>query len=216
MTISIPSGLHRRAVLAAAGLFASGARANAPLDGQLRFAVFRNGSHIGEHNLAFSRAEGGLKATSAVAMTFRLGPVPIYRYEHHAVEQWRGGRFERLDTTTMSNGKAERVTAIRGDQGLHIETAAGVVQAPDAAVPLTHWNAEAMRTPLFNPQTGKMLRVSCFRHSGDRLPAPLSGAATRWTLTGDAQIEDWYDEDGVWAALRGRLPDHSILEYGRA
>jgi Family of unknown function (DUF6134) len=215
MTTSIPSGLHRRAVLAAAGLLASAARANPPPNGRLLFAVFRNGAHVGEHNVAFSRADGGLKATSAVAMTLRLGPVPIYRYEHHAVEQWRDERFERLETTTLSNGKAERVTATHGDQGLRIETAAGVIQAPDAAVPLTHWNAEAMRPPLFNPQTGKMLRVSCVHHSGDRLPAPLSGAATRLTVTGDAQIEDWYDDDGVWAALRGRLPDHSILEYRR-
>ena len=215
MTTAIPSGPHRRAVLAAAVLFASGARASPTLDSRLRFAVFRNGAHVGEHNVAFSNAEGGLKATSAVAMTFRLGPIPIYRYEHHAVEHWRDGRFERLETTTLSNGKSERVTAVHGDQGLRIETAEGVVPAPDAAAPLTHWNAEAMRTPLFNPQTGKMLRVSCVRHSGDRLPAPFSGAATRWTVSGDAQIEDWYDEDGVWSALRGRLPDQSILEYRR-
>ncbi len=215
MTKSIPSGLHRRALLAAAGLLASGAHASPPRDGRLQFAVFRNGAHIGEQDVVFSRAEGAQKVTSAVAMSVHLGPVPILRYEHHAIEQWREGRFERLETRTSTNGKAENLTAAHEDNSLRIETTAGVVRAPDAAAPLTHWNAEAMRGPLFNPQTGKMLKVICVRHLGDRLPPPLSGAATRWAVTGEAQIEDWYDEDGVWTALRGRLPDHSLLEYRR-
>ncbi|HEX6866102.1 MAG TPA: DUF6134 family protein, partial [Caulobacteraceae bacterium] len=82
-----------------------------------------------------------------------------------------------------------------------------------ATAPLTHWNPAALDGPLFNPQTGQLLDVRTRRHAGERLPPPQRGPATRWTVRGDAEIDDWYDANGVWAALRGKLPDSSELEY---
>jgi hypothetical protein len=35
-------------------------------------------------------------------------------------------------------------------------------------------------------------------------------------LRGDQQIDEWYDDNGVWGGLRGVLPNKSILEYRRA
>ena len=40
-------------------------------------------------------------------------------------------------------------------------------------------------------------------------------AATRWSLRGESQIDNWYDQGGAWAALRGRLTDGSTMEYRR-
>ena len=36
-----------------------------------------------------------------------------------------------------------------------------------------------------------------------------------WAVRGDAEIDDWYDTDGSWAALKGKLEDGSTMEYKR-
>jgi hypothetical protein len=206
----------RRAVLGvAAALAATPALAVPPPGGRLRFSVFRNDARVGDHQLSFVRDGSVLKVTTDVTMSLRLGPVPVFRYAHHAVETWRDGRFERLETSTATNGRRELVRAARDGAGLRIETAHGVATAPAGAAPLTHWNSAALSGPLFNPQTGKLLKVGVSRHAGERLPGSAE-PATRWALRGDAEIDDWYDADGVWAALRGRLPDRSTMAYRRA
>ena len=137
-------------------------------------------------------------------MVVRLGPVPIYRYRHHAVERWTGGRLASLDTTTNANGKAQTVTARPGEGGLVIETGKGRIVGPADAAPLTHWNTAAFAGPLFNPQEGKMLKVRTAR-----------AEAGHWTIRGEAEIDDFYDPDGVWSGLRGKLKDGSTMEYRR-
>ena len=40
-------------------------------------------------------------------------------------------------------------------------------------------------------------------------------AAQGVAFSGSAEIEDWYQPDGLWTALRGKLKDGSTLEYRR-
>lgn len=186
----------------------------APADRSLRFAVFRNGSHVGEHQMDFERSGDLTTATTSVAMLIRLGPVPVFRYSHHAREIWRSGRFDRLETSTTSNGKREQVSASAAPDAVVITTLAGATSAAATAAPLTHWNPQAFAGPLFNPQTGKPLNVTVRRNVGERLP-DRSDAAIHWAVRGETEIDDWYDGRGSWAALRGRLPDRSLMEYRR-
>jgi hypothetical protein len=210
-----PSMMTRRSLVAAGALFlAPRAWAATPESGRLHFAAFRNGVRVGDHRISFTRSAGVLTAVTEVSLLIKVGPVPVFRYAHQAREQWRDGRFAELDTTTSSNGKRERVTARRTASGVILETHAGRLTAPANAAPLTHWNTAAFGGPLFHPQTGKSLKVQTTRHAGERLPTG-SGAATRWAVRGEADIENWYDDAGVWAALKGRLPDKSVMEYRR-
>lgn len=195
-----------RRLLLAAGLAALPvlALAAAPASRRLTFNVLRNGTRIGEHVMSFSGDPASPTVTTEVRMAVKLGPVPVFRYRHHAVERWSGGRFAGLETTTDSNGKAERVSARRTDGGVVIETAKGRVTAPPGVRPFTHWNPEVFSGPLFNPQEGKLLKVTA-RRVGPR----------QWAVRGEAEIDDFYDEAGVWTALKGKLKDGSILEYRR-
>lgn len=200
----------RRQVLAAlafAGL-APAAWAAAPAGGRLRFAVFRNGAKVGEQEMTFSGPPDAPSVVTAVDMRIRLGPVPVFRYRHEARERWTAGRFLSLETTTNSNGKREQVSARRTGAGLVVETAAGR-QDMALAAPFTHWNAQALTGPLFNPQTGKLLKVTA------RRLGPGPAGPVHWAIRGEATIDDWYDEAGVWTALTGKLPDGSTMEYRR-
>ena len=184
---------------------------------KLAFAAFRNGVRVGEHEMSFSGAADDVAVRTEVSLVVKLGPVPVYRYTHRALERWRGGRFSSLETTTNGNGKLQRVEARRGADAVVIETAGGLVKAPANASPLTHWKAATLSSPLFNPQEGKLLRLTARRAGVEqiRLASGELISATRWSLRGESQIDNWYDQGGAWAALRGRLTDGSTMEYRR-
>lgn len=216
----LPGQLQRRTFLASGALLLlpNLARAAMPAGRKLAFAVFRNGARVGDHLMTFSGEPGAVTVTTQVTMAVKLGPVPVFRYRHRAVERWSGGRFASLETSTNANGKQQSVTARRTDAGVSIEAGKGRILAPASTLPLTHWNAQALSGPLFNPQEGKLVKVSARRMGREtvKLAAGQGMEATRWSLRGEAEIDDWYDADGVWAALRGKLPDGSMMEYRRA
>jgi hypothetical protein len=174
-----------------------------PAGRKLAFTVLRNGARVGEHHMAFSGDPASPTVTTDVQMLVRLGPVPVYRYIHHAVERWSGGAFASLETSTNGNGKLQKVSARRTDSGLVIETGQGRVTGPANAAPFTHWNPDVFGKPLFNPQEGQMLKVTAARKG------------LTWSIRGEAEIDDSYDAAGVWTGLRGRLKDGSTMEYRR-
>ena len=170
----------------------------------LSFAVFRNGTHIGEHHVSFGGSGDGVIATADAILIVKLGPVPVFKYKHHAVETRAGGDFVSLVTSTDSNGKGEKVSAEKDGGAVRISCASGDVTAPANANPFTHWNSAVFAGPLFNPQTGKIIKAK----------ATKAGAG-HWQLRGDTEIDDWYDDAGVWQSLKGKLNDGSMIEYRR-
>lgn len=216
--------LDRRGLLAgglAAAALAGRCRAatpGLPADGLLIFEIQGKGVDLGRHRLIFSRHDTDITVEIHVEMMLKLGPVPLFHYVHHALETWTDGRFDRIETTSVLNGRKQAARARRVENGVMIEPAEGAPYLADAEVlPLTHWNRRIMDGRLFNPQDGKMLRErvtaggadTVLLADGRRLPA------TRYSLTGETQIDDWYDRDGVWAALRGKVKDGSVQTYRR-
>jgi hypothetical protein len=201
----IPSStLSRRGVLIA-GLLAPFAPGLALAEPKvLTFAVFRNGTRIGQHQVSFTGDDRALTATTEAVMTVKIGPVPVFKYRHHAVEKRIDGAFSTLETRTSSNGKAERVSARRDGGVVRIEGTGGSIAAPATADPMTHWNPKVFDGPLFNPQTGKMLKVTTSKL-----------AANHWAIRGEAEIDDFYDAAGFWSGLKGKLEDGSRIEYRR-
>ena len=156
----------------------------------------------------------------AIDAQFRVGfgPITLFRYTHQGVEQWRGGRFYSLVTETDDNGTRHSVNAQRGPDGIVIKAAGQPdVLAPETALPLTHWSVAAMKTRLFNPETGKMLEETA-RAAGAGTVTLADGQAipaTGYTLAGEAPIKDWYDDSGMWAALDAVGRDGSHIAYRR-
>ena len=209
---------RRRAFALSAGALLTPAAAFAQASGRTVFEVWRNGDKIGSHSVDITDAAGVRTARIAAEMTVRLGPVPVFRYRHSAVETWSAGRFSSLDARTTSNGKLETVNARREGGSVRILRNRGApVVAPPEAAPLTHWNREVLAGPLFNPQTGQVAKERVTRREGDsvRLADGRTIPATRYALTGDAEIIDWYDAQGRWAGLRGKADDNSWIDYRR-
>lgn len=171
----------------------------------LSFGVFRNGTKIGEHHVAFAGEEADLTATTDAVMLVKIGPVPVFRYHHHAFEKHAGGVFASLETSTTTNGKEEHVAAERAGGAIHVDCTYGKAVLAADVNPMNHWNQAIFAAPMFNPQTGKMMKIKTAKVGPGH-----------WTIRGEAEIDDYYDESGVWQALSGKLDDGSKVEYRRA
>lgn len=220
MAIDQAWGLSRRSLIAAAVAGAGHAVAAPPGGGRraLAFEVWRERQKIGSHTVTFQGGDSDFTVSTQARMVVSLGPLPVFRYQHQATETWRGGRFAALQSHTVSNGKREQVSAVAGPSGVTIRTLAGrTTLAPAGALPLTHWNPKAFDGPLFNPQTGAVVRETVSRQAGQstQLADGRAVSATRVVLAGDAQITDWYDLQSVWTGLRGKVSDGSYVDYRR-
>ena len=194
---------RRELILGGAGLaLVPGAALAVP--NRLAFQVFRNGTKVGEHVVVFTGDDNARTATTNVAMTVKVGPVPVYKYKHEAVEKWVDGKWASIDTTTNNNGKIQKVSAKAMGTYVAINGPAGAVRGPADALPLSHWNQASFGKPLFNQQEGKMLKVTCTKVK-----------AGHWQVRGEAEIDDFYDAGGNWLALQGKLEDGSKMEYRR-
>jgi hypothetical protein len=221
-------GIGRRAFLAsgAAGLalpWLGPARARAavsgiPADGKVAFKVFRKGAHIGEHSLTFSQDGDSLTVQTDVRITVHIGPVPVYHHTQRCIEHWKGDRFVALESTTTSNVSHDVVSVRRIADGVRIEPSSGSpYTAPAETLPLTHWNRFAYQGPMFDPEKGKLLKETLVARSDDMIPQADGQMikVTRWSVTGDGVMDDYYDLGGVWAGLHVKVRDGSRVEYLR-
>jgi hypothetical protein len=203
---------------AAVGVSGGGPGAGVPASGRIAFRVMRKGSQIGTHSIEFRRAGDVLDATIDIRLAVTFGPFTLFRYRMMGVETWRDDRFAELTTTTDNDGEALRVTAKRGPGGIVVESNKYGRQTLSAdALPLNHWNIANMTAPLFNPQSGRLMQLTG-KALGTTRVALASGAevpATHFSLTGEATLDDWYDANNVWTALRSVAKDGSIIDYQR-
>jgi len=202
-----PAQLSRRAVLAGGLLLPLAPRlvlAAGAVPKNLAFAVFRNDSHIGEHHISFTGDGAAFTATTEAVMIVKIGPVPVFRYHHHAVETHKDGLFASLETATTTNGKAERVSAEREGGAVRVDCSTGKATFSPDTNPLTHWSEQIFAGPVFNPQTGKLLKVRVAKV-----------APNRWAIHGEVEMEDTYDDTGAWLAAKAKADDGSTVEYRR-
>lgn len=195
---------RRGLIMGGAGLLLAPAPALAAAPGKLTFAVFRNGTKVGEHQVTIAADGDAVTASTEVAMTVKVGPVPVFKYRHRATEKWRGTQFVSIETFTDSNGKKQHVLAQSGPGAVTIDGPAGMIKTAANAAPLSHWNQTSFSRPMFNQQEGKVLKVTATKM-----------AANHWAVRGEAEIDDWYDAAGQWQALKGKLEDGSTMEYRR-
>ena len=189
-----------------------------PEGGRLAFAVLRVGSDIGEHVVAFERAGEGWTIAVAIDLAIKLGPVPVFRYEHRATERWSGAGFQSVEAQTNDDGKRLTVKARRLASAIGVEsTGQGNYEAPAAALPSTHWNRRMLDVPFFNTQTGQLMSSAVTPRGGGAVET-ASGRkinVRRFEIAGPITLETFYDEQQTWAGLQFKARDGSQILYKR-
>jgi hypothetical protein len=170
----------------------------------LRFAIFRNGTRIGEQRLNFTRTGSALTVQSQVELRVRILSVTVFRYAMEVVEHWSAGAFVSADSRVNKDGTRMRVAVRRDAEGVTIgRTGKPSYRAPANALPFTHWNRAVMRGPIIDMETGTTDHPHVAELGWYALPTLPAGTviARRYQLSGTLQLSDYYDRQGFWAGL---------------
>jgi len=189
-----------------------------PAGDRLAFDVVRNGKKFGTHALSFERNGDSLVVKVAVEMVFKAAFITLFRYRHTAIERWLGDQVVSLDSKTDDNGKPFSVSARREAAGFVVEaTGSPRYIAPANALPATHWNRRELDGPWINTQDGKLVRPRVAMQGVEAIPTAGAGSirANRFVLSGDVDMDMWYDSSPTWAGLRFMGKDGSAIQYIR-
>ncbi len=211
---------RRGFLLSAACLVAApAAAALMPSARWIGFNVMREGSVIGSHVLNFDPVPDGFDIRVDVEIVVRFGPIALFRYTLHGIEQWRGGQVQRVSMKADDDGTAHFCEAERDAQGLWVTgSRTERYLAPPAALPATHWNEAELAGPWINPQDGKLLTPAVADGGPDMvaLGTGRSVPAERFDLSGAVQLQIWYSHALGWTALNFTARDGSAVRYERA
>jgi hypothetical protein len=201
---------------------------------RVTFAVYRNGEEVGRHALTFDQNGSSQLITVAVDISVQKLGLVAYRYRHHGTERWSDDQLENLKTNTDDNGRFFAVDVRRSAKGFEVErsglppvsaadTMGGGLPKPDIIrelfpgdmLPTTLWNVQAMRrSALLNTQYGTLSRIRV-EPMGREMLSLKSGrlGSTRYRVTGDLQLDQWFDDDSRWVKAIFRTPDGSTVDY---
>ena len=173
---------------------------------------------LGNHVVSFAPTGDTLHVSIAVDLALKFGPITLYRYHHRGSELWADGQIAAIESATNDDGTRYQVSGRRGADGFAVEgTKAARYIAPPEALPANHWNRAMLDGPFINTQDGRLMHPHVSALGIDQIPTLLGRPlrARRFALTGDVQLDTWYEPDTMWAGLRFAAHDGSQIRYER-
>ena len=86
---------------------------------------------------------------------------------------------------------------------------------PPTTLPSTHWNlSQVKQSAMLNSQNGTLAKVQITPRGRETIKtANGTLEATRYTYTGDVQMDQWFDDRGRWVKSAFKASDGSTIEY---
>lgn len=178
----------------------------------------RHGIRLGEHIISFDIRDNIIIADIAIDYLYKIGFIDVFRYKLRAREVWHSDQLQTVRSKTNHNGTSEFMNANRDELGLAIEgSRVKPYRASPGSIVASHWNVAQLNAPMINPQDGTRLPYKVSASPTVQVSASDSKSvqARHFTLTGDNQLELWYDSTDVWTGLRAQVFDGSVVTYQR-
>ena len=156
------------------------------------FLIKRKDKVIGFHRVEVTDAETGRRVETTIEMKVKFGPIPVFRYKHASVEEWRDGVLVSINSATDRNGKDMFVRAARTEEGFMIDGTQYKGPAPEGALPSSYWKKDLVEAAaMINTQHGKILDIEV-------TPLGLTEAehgavAEEYKLISSDLLHLWYD-----------------------
>ncbi len=182
------------------------------------FDIIRKGDRIGFHAVNVEEtAAGETRVETRIEMQVRLGPIPVFRYEHLSTETWRGGLLQTVESRTDNNGKNETLSVRREGDGLLVNGTRYQGTGPGDAIPSSYWNKAIISArTLLDTQNGRLIDVE-IENLGET-PSPSGMKAEQHRLTGTVDLNLWYDGSrwvGADFIVRGQALTYRLVEGER-
>ena len=156
------------------------------------FLIKRKDKVIGFHRVEVTDAETGRRVETTIEMKVKFGPIPVFRYKHASVEEWRDGVLVSINSATDRNGKDMSVRAARTEEGFMIDGTQYKGPAPEGALPSRYWKKDLVEAAaMINTQHGQILDIEV-------TPLGLTEAehgavAEEYKLVSSDLLHLWYD-----------------------
>ncbi|MEQ9638809.1 MAG: DUF6134 family protein [Alphaproteobacteria bacterium] len=191
------------------------AQAAVPDDGELVFDIIRNGDPIGTHRFRFERAGERVDVAIDIQIKVKVLLLTVYDYQHSNRETWENGQLVRLLTQTDDNGDPHRVDGQLTPAGFKVVSEANQHVMAEPVIPTSYWRTDTVNArQMLNTQTGELMNVTITPGSETRIKARGQEIEARhYVISGDLDLEIWYDADDVLVGLRFAGSDGSVIEY---
>jgi len=181
----------------------------------IRFAIMRDGTKIGTHDIAINRTGPETSVTLTTDLKVKVLFVTAYRLEQTTSERWVNGLLVGLSSETDNNGTRHKVAVTPKPPGLEIEADGTTSRVDKNIVPGTLWNpAFLKRSVMLDAQDGKVFPFTVVNGGPEELT--LKGQpvkANRYTIKGRYTQDVWYDEKGKLVRAQLIATDGSIILY---
>jgi hypothetical protein len=190
--------------------------ASVPREGIIDFAVERDGTPIGHHRLTFTRQGADVVVDIDIKLEVSFAFIKVYDYHHRNREVWRDGKLVGFETQTDANGSPFKVRATREGDLIAIKGEKYQGPAPGDLLPTSYWNPKTISaSELINTQDGRLAKAKV----ADLGIETIDAAGTRidarhYRISGDLDLDLWYDRNGMWVKTSFKAPsDGSLISY---
>lgn len=157
------------------------------------FDILRKGERIGFHAVSVEEmADGGARVETRIDMKVKVGPIPVFRYEHVSTEIWKDGLLQSVESRTDNNGKDETLRVRRDGDALVVDGTKYRGPGPGDVIPSSYWNKVILgATTLLDTQNGRLIDVKV--ESLGQTPSPSGDSAEQHRISGSVDLNLWYD-----------------------
>jgi hypothetical protein len=89
--------------------------------------------------------------------------------------------------------------------------------APPQAIGISYWNKRMLDGPMISLEDGALLRPKVAERRADAIPLASGGTipAEHYNISGEFNVDVWYDRTDTWASLALDISDGSEVRYER-
>lgn len=186
-------------ILAAVAFAMAPARAGAP-PGTYHYAVHHPSyGDIGTFTNTVTHKGDEVIVNTEVRIAVDILFITAHREEADRREVWRNGRLVAYDSLTMKNGERLAVKGRANGSSFVIDGLDGRIEAPAVVHPSNPWSITITeKTLLLATASGKLLKVEATPAGEETIElADRKVEARRFRVTGELDLELWYDENDV-------------------
>lgn len=181
---------------------------------RLDFDVYLDDQKVGSNTVNIQQNGADTQVSVKSVFNVKVLFINAYHYSHTAQERWRNGCLVQLDTRTNDNGKQQTVSTTQVGNILKVAAGANSADLPGCVRSFAYWNPALLNSShLINTQTGKYepARLSLL----DNQPLVFNSKAYgskhyRLQISGNTQIDLWYDQNNSWQALQARVQGREL------
>jgi hypothetical protein len=179
------------------------------------FRVLLDGREIGQHTFTVRELGEERELRSEASFDVRVLFLSAYRYEHEAIERWKGDCLQSLVSRTATNGEREEVIARARAGRLVVERPGRRDEHTGCVMSFAYWDPKILASSrLLNSQTGELLPVTVAAQGEETVAVRgRQVRAERHRITGpELSIDLWFAGE-QWVALEAPAKGGRRLRY---